>query len=219
MLDRFIKLIDPVQKSLIEMKSDISFSSLEIDLIHMIVNTLAPVYSSVKFLCAANANLDIADTIFAEMFQELETIGTDLSRDLLDELRVRVKERRTVTSDVIQFLQNPNVHHKISQYITVHSKAMIEEKLREYARKIEKIPELTDEVDEIIQEGPQHDIHTLSFEERLRKSIAESSKIRSNNTPSASEERCSSNFQTRHAVFRYMPTDLLVTGVQLCCEL
>lgn len=102
------------------------------------------------------------------MFEEIEDVGTELSRELLDELKFRVQQRRTVVSDVIHFLKSPHNPHPIGKYITVANQKSIERSLKGYASKfglsVNSTAQTTeDQVDEHDKEN-----RIISFEEKMR---------------------------------------------------
>ena len=106
MLERFDKLKSCVQKSLIDLSSPISFSDHELTLLSDTISALLPVKLAVEALCRADANLLTADAALNFMLTTLNNVNTILSDDLKNALEVRIMERRTNWSSVIQFLHN-----------------------------------------------------------------------------------------------------------------
>lgn len=114
MVERFYQLKSCARKSLIDLNIDISFSENEIDFINSVISTLLPVKLAVEALGASDCTLLNADVAIKFMLDELSAQSSTLSRELKYELILRVQERRTSYSNVIQFLHNPlefrNIH-------------------------------------------------------------------------------------------------------------
>lgn len=107
MLERFEMLRNCIRKSLIDIKSEINFTEDELELLSSTILALQPVKAAVEQLCCEDANLFIADITLKFMIDELTSQNTVLSIELKEALLDRIKERRTVYSDVLQYLHNP----------------------------------------------------------------------------------------------------------------
>lgn len=104
MLQTFHDDHEMIRKQLIEHKSDISFSECEIDQVKKIVDTLLPVKAAVEQMCVEKSNLLIADRVIEFMFLQIAKVDLPLARVLQEKLKSRIRERRTILSDVMQTL-------------------------------------------------------------------------------------------------------------------
>jgi len=102
MLERFYKLKNLIQKSLIDINSPIVFTDSEFELLLQIVSTLLPVKLAVEALCRRDANLLTADVTLTFMLQNLGE--GSLSNEMRLSLIHRIKERRTNLSYLVQYL-------------------------------------------------------------------------------------------------------------------
>ena len=80
MLDRFSLLQNCVRKSLIALKSDMSFTEAELELLSEIILALQPLKVAVETLCSENINLYVADLTLQFMLNELKSQKTFLSK-------------------------------------------------------------------------------------------------------------------------------------------
>ena len=103
MLERFSELKHCVRKSLIDITSDITFTESDFELFSNTILALQPIKVAVDALCCENVNLFTADVTFKFMLNELVTQNTILI-NRLKELIIRIKERRTVYSDILAYL-------------------------------------------------------------------------------------------------------------------
>lgn len=109
MMERFIKLKDCVLKSLIDLKSSITFSEEEVTMLEQTVAVLEPVKATVLALCRADCNLLVADTLLNFALQKLDTLGTTMAKELAISLRTKIKERRTDLSGLLFYLHTARV--------------------------------------------------------------------------------------------------------------
>ena len=109
MLERFSMLKSCIRKSLIDLKSEINFTDIELTLLSDTILALQPIKLAVETLCSENVNLYIADVTLKFMLDELMNQHTLLSNELKNALIQRIKERRTSYSDVLQYLSHYNV--------------------------------------------------------------------------------------------------------------
>ena len=83
-------------------------SQKEFLLIHEIICVLRPVKIAVEALCNSDSNLLAADVTIKFMLDELTKLNqTKLGNDLKEKIIIRIKERRTVLSDILQLLHDP----------------------------------------------------------------------------------------------------------------
>lgn len=135
MCERFLKCLSAILKTLIDIGSSLTLTTQEQDLLREIVRVSAPVYHTVKALCADDANLAIADAVFFHMFENLGGIQTQLSRKVVIELKIRIEERRTIASDVIHHLTNFGSPQPIAKYLKVAALKDVEKSMKEYAER------------------------------------------------------------------------------------
>lgn len=109
MFKRFDKLKICIQKALLDLKSDISFTQNEYDIISSIKNMLLPVKLAVEALCRANANLLSANITLGFM---LENIGSGhLENKLKAVLKRQISKRTTPLWSICQYLHNVTTTH------------------------------------------------------------------------------------------------------------
>ncbi|CAH0560643.1 unnamed protein product [Brassicogethes aeneus] len=103
MLDRFNFLKNSIKKTLIDLNM---LPILEWQTIKSVVKVLQPIKLIVEALCRCDIDLYKADVALKFMLKELSKIKIPLSTDLQDSLRKRIKQRRTIYSDIVSFLTN-----------------------------------------------------------------------------------------------------------------
>lgn len=109
MLERFDKVKNCIFKSLIDLKSSISFEEEELALIHNLVITLEPVKLAVEAICQRDATLLSADTAISFMMNNLG--NSDLAVRLKETLSRRINQRRTKVSSLLQYLHKGNQNY------------------------------------------------------------------------------------------------------------
>ncbi|CAH1101710.1 unnamed protein product [Psylliodes chrysocephalus] len=107
MLEIFEMLRNCIRKSLIDIKSEINFTKDELKLLSSTILALQPVKAAVEQLCCEDVNLFISDITLKFMIDVLTSQKTVLSIELKEALLDRIKDRRTIYSDVLQYLHNP----------------------------------------------------------------------------------------------------------------
>ena len=81
-------------------------SQKEFSLIYDLICVLRPVKIVVEALCKSDSNLLAADVTIKFMLDELTKLNQiNLANDLKEKIIIRIKERRTVLSDVLQLLK------------------------------------------------------------------------------------------------------------------
>lgn len=108
MMERFLKLKNPIQKAIIDLKLQINFSVSEFDLISRTVSALLPVKLAVEALCRRDSNLLTANATINFMLQSLKEQHTSLSEELYITLKNRTEERHTEIENVLRYLHNYN---------------------------------------------------------------------------------------------------------------
>lgn len=106
MLERFISLHDCIQKALIDLKSKISFTDEDFKVAEAVFLVLQPIKVSVEALCRRDANLITADASLKFIMDKLRKIDNEFSIKMQTALEIRIKERRTDVSGVLQYLHS-----------------------------------------------------------------------------------------------------------------
>jgi hypothetical protein len=101
---------------LIDINSSLKFSETEIKLLEEVIGALQPVKIAAEAICREDANLFTADIIFKFMLDELSEQKNIFSDELKDALLKRIKERRTVYSDVLHYLSDPSKPNDVNDY-------------------------------------------------------------------------------------------------------
>lgn len=113
MLERFDQLKNCVKKALLDfvVADSIQLIDFEYQKITDLVNVLRPIKVTVDALCRSDANLITADIALEFMFSKLIEFDTEISQQLFLALSMRIKERRTDLSSLLQFLHHG--HNKV----------------------------------------------------------------------------------------------------------
>ncbi|GBN89722.1 hypothetical protein AVEN_61777-1 [Araneus ventricosus] len=101
MIERFHKLKVCIDKALIDIGSDTTFSDLEWLKIKYLIESLQPFKLAVEAICRRDSTLLTAETTPKFILEKLVTQNTMLSAELSEALRVRIKERRTVVTGIL----------------------------------------------------------------------------------------------------------------------
>lgn len=104
MISRFYDCRNSIKKALVDIESKDVFEEWEMDLLLDIKNALEPIQAAVEALCRRDANLITADATIIFVLKSLKEQGSRLSLQLLEAIKRRMKERRTILSSVLQFL-------------------------------------------------------------------------------------------------------------------
>ncbi|GBN11531.1 hypothetical protein AVEN_237838-1 [Araneus ventricosus] len=106
MIERFHKLKVCIDKALIDMGSDTKFSDLEWTKIKDLIDSLQPSKLAIEALCRRDSTLLTAETTLKFILGKLLTQDTVLIAES-EALCVRIKERCTVLTGILIYLQNP----------------------------------------------------------------------------------------------------------------
>lgn len=148
------------------------------------------------------------------MFEEIRKFDTVLSRELLEELVLRISQRRTVASDAIQFLKNPFTSHSIATYMTVSDEKAVIKALKKFAKKFGGFAGIASEnCDDSNVSDNVADNENLSFKQKLQKVIATENDMNITNSPPVSE-RCNVRSKKRLDTFDVELRNLKATGVR-----
>ena len=178
MLERFNLLKSSIKKAIIDIKADTFLNDSEWNIISTDSRNLKSIKLAVDALCRADANLLSADATFTfvlENFDENEEIG----REMKKEFEVQINRRRTVVSDVLQYLHNGG-KTKIHKNILRLSKTEITKIIISLIQRLSS--EVALEIDPTISESTKMDddkpiesLETqLSLQEILQQKIKES---------------------------------------------
>lgn len=112
MLERFLLLYDCIRKALIDMNIEIIFSNNEIQFIKELLIILCPIRDTVEVICSRNINLYQVDIAFEHMILEISKSEHKIANDLKTEIIEKITQRRTIYSDILYFLTDPNYLYK-----------------------------------------------------------------------------------------------------------
>ena len=140
MLQRFIFLENSIKKATIDLKC-MSLNEFEFDVIKDVAGILHPIKVTIEALCARDMNLFKCDAALNFMLQEIKQYQSVLSKDLFAKLVQRIKQRRTVLSDVFSFLNNPNNTNELNyDFCKAPSITSIKKELKNMILKFENKP-------------------------------------------------------------------------------
>ncbi|XP_075990255.1 uncharacterized protein LOC142985898 [Anticarsia gemmatalis] len=112
MIERFYDLKVCIDKSLIDIQSDVKFTDEECSTMKVLIDCLQPFKLAVEALCRRDATLITAETILKFVFEKLDGINSILSVELAEALRDRIKERRSIViTGILIYLNNPNKYY------------------------------------------------------------------------------------------------------------
>lgn len=112
MLTRFYRVQNCISKSLIDLKSNIRFTEEDWECIAMLQRCLQPVKLGVEVLSRRDATLLTAETTLKFIIKKLAEDGSSFSKDLVNSLCKRIKQRRTIQSAMLLYLHNPSQYEK-----------------------------------------------------------------------------------------------------------
>lgn len=126
MLERFYLLKDCTRKTLIDLKNmdtSLDLSHEDIQMLRNLIRALLPIKITVEALCRRDSNLFTADLAINFMLTKLQEADSDISRKLRAALLIRMKERRTDLSGLLQYLHNGRSNISEMDFIAVPSSA------------------------------------------------------------------------------------------------
>ncbi|GFV88213.1 putative AC9 transposase [Trichonephila clavipes] len=107
MMERFLKLKNPIKKAMIDLSLQTIFSNREFDLISRTVSALLSIKLVVEALCRRDSNLLTANATVNSMLQSLKEQHRSLE-DLFTTLKNRTQERHTEIENILRYLHNYN---------------------------------------------------------------------------------------------------------------
>ncbi|GBN32255.1 hypothetical protein AVEN_159821-1 [Araneus ventricosus] len=120
MIERFHKLKVCIDKALIDIGSDTTFSDLEWLKIKDLIENFQPIKLVVEALCRRDSTLLTAKTTLKFILEMMVTQDTMLSAELYEALRVRIKERSSIVTEILIYLQNPKNMIMIQDELMIH---------------------------------------------------------------------------------------------------
>ncbi|GBN93118.1 hypothetical protein AVEN_72881-1 [Araneus ventricosus] len=120
MIERFHKLKVCIDKALIDIGSGTKFSDLEWSKIKDLIESLQPFKLAVEALCRRDSTLLTAETTLKFILEMLLIQDTMLNAELSEALRVKIKERLTVVTGILIYVQNPKNMMMIQDELMIH---------------------------------------------------------------------------------------------------
>lgn len=191
MLERFYQLKSCVQKALIDVKIEISFTKEELDIVSSIIAALAPVKLAVEALCSRETDLYQADITLEFMLDELSKQENFLSKKLKTALLNRISERRYKHSDLFNFLQERNIQEREHENYGIFNQTSKSSFITQIVSLIERLnfndatevtesenidSEEADDVDIEIPDDSTNSQLTLTLKEKLKQRVLERTK-------------------------------------------
>lgn len=138
MVERFLRVIDPVQKALMDLNMGNIWTLEDTNTAKCILNTLSPVKYSVEALSRKDANLLTGEGVLKFLFNALQMDNSALSKKLLDELKVQLLKRRNIqTVSLLKFLQDPNnLQERDDEFFNSTSKSNIIKVAKTYMHRL-----------------------------------------------------------------------------------
>ena len=171
MLDRFQALKNCVQKGLIDIKSTISFSDDEFILLSQVTSALHPVKLAVEKLCSRNINLFSADITLKFMLDEISSQNNSFSNALKASLITRIKQRRTIKSDIFQYLNDPANKSTEESYDIFNKKISKNELVKTIASFIKRVSKDKEIIDDVVIVDNISELPELTLKEKLNLAI------------------------------------------------
>ena len=115
MVDSIKSILDikPVLKDFLKYNT-LEFNEEEWDLLDELYGVLSPVKDVVNIICREDADLLEAEVVIKELFNHLESLGTNLSQKLLEALKVEIKKRwHADYCSLLKYLNDPSELEKV----------------------------------------------------------------------------------------------------------
>ena len=109
MLQRVYLLKNCIQKALIPEGESLALSNNEVKTVSANINALVQVKATVEALCRRDANLFTADIAITFMLKKLKDANNVISQKLHSSLVLRMQQRRTDVSRILQYLHQRSV--------------------------------------------------------------------------------------------------------------
>ena len=183
MMSRFVQLKKPIKMSLIEISIEISFSDEEFNTLEELIAALEPVKVGTEALCRRDATLISSDQILKFICLKLSMQNSTFSKELLEMLVKRIKERRN--PDIINlliYLNDSEALDKQGQSTDVFDTPQMKQNALANTAAIlfcclfEESYEDEDKLEEECQEIPNIDEGQSSLAEQLEQSIKDALK-------------------------------------------
>lgn len=111
MLEPLIKTESAIRETLLEFKADLYLvDNVDFDCLKDLLEAMKPVKLAVENLSREDSTLMSADTILKFMFEKLSLIKSEISKKLMDNLKIRIDERWKVdVMDLLHSLQSSTI--------------------------------------------------------------------------------------------------------------
>jgi len=131
MLQRFCELKNCVKKALIDLKSGLQWEDWEFDRLNDLVTAFEPLKLTVEALCRRDFDLLQADETLNFALTKLDLAGSAISDELSASLKIRIDERRTEFSGILQYLHRGSViNENLDEIFKTPSKPKIADTLK-----------------------------------------------------------------------------------------
>lgn len=105
MLEPLIKTETAIRETLLEFKADLDLvDNVDFDALKDLLDAMKPVKLAVENLSREDSTLMSADTILEFMFEKLSLMNSEISKKLMDNLKIRIDERWN--ADVMNLLRS-----------------------------------------------------------------------------------------------------------------
>ncbi|GBM21188.1 hypothetical protein AVEN_125407-1 [Araneus ventricosus] len=155
MTERFHELKVRIDKNLNDIRSDTKFRDLEWSKIKDLIDSLQPFKLAVEALCRRDSTLLTDETTLKFILENLLTQDTVLSAELSEALLVRIKERRTVLTGILIYLQNPKKYdddtRRAGDTFNIPKKKVVRLEMKNILERVIRDDSFNENVDNIVE--------------------------------------------------------------------
>ena len=188
MVERFLRVLDPIQKALIEMDMGNIWKLENTYTAKCILNTLSPLKIAIEALGRIDANLLTGEGVLKFLFNALRVENSDLSNKLLNELQVQISKRRNrSTVSLLKFLQDLNqVNDTEDDFFRSPSKPELIKLAKSYMRRLFSVGNKSDdshsesECELVVPNGTNRTSLEQQLEDSIQVSLKKSQPVGSN---------------------------------------
>lgn len=113
MIERIMFIRGSVAKALVDLNlHGLLFTDLETESLRVVSTELTVIKDTLKFLCARSNNFLTMDAALTEMLNAIN-VDSPFGMATLDAALKRIRERRTIASGVLQYLQNGGTNQRL----------------------------------------------------------------------------------------------------------
>lgn len=129
MIQRFLILIPEMKKVAIDLEFTLNFSAKQIKALETVEKMISPAIGTVKKLSESKSNLLTADIEMKKLIDQIKIIDTNnlLKTKFIENLESRFIARRTIMSDILQYLLQSIFKPSDNQYYTEPSCEVVAE--------------------------------------------------------------------------------------------